>query len=122
MILNKDKVFIKDGQKENKVSTKSNKMFQQINRIMIDCMQGTALNNRDFSTRIFESKNANLVELTPLTKELKELLKAIVIIVDKRDFSVISIDMLEVSGDNTLLKFSNKEMNGTISDALFTIK
>lgn len=122
MILNKDKVFIKDGQKENKVSTKSNKMFQQINRIMIDCMQGTALNNRDFSTRIFESKNANLVELTPLTKELKELLKAIVIIVDKKDFSVISIDMLEVSGDNTLLKFSNKEMNGTISDALFTIK
>ncbi len=122
MILNKDKVFIKDGQKENKVSTKSNKMFQQINRIMIDCMQGTALNNRDFSTRIFENKNAGLVELTPLTKELKELLKSIVIIVDKKDFSVISIDMLEVSGDNTLLKFSNKEMNGTISDALFTIK
>ena len=48
MVLNKDKVFIKDGQKENTVSTKSNKLFQQINKIMIDCMQGTAFNNTDF--------------------------------------------------------------------------
>jgi len=51
MILNKDKVFIRDGQKENKISTRSNKLFQQINKIMIDCMQGTALNNPDFKTR-----------------------------------------------------------------------
>jgi outer membrane lipoprotein-sorting protein len=122
MILNKDKVFIKDGQKENKVSTRSNKLFQQINRIMVDCMQGTALDNHDFTTRVFVNKNTNLVELTPLTKELKQLLKAIVILVDRNDFSVVSIDMLEVSGDNTLLKFSNKEMNATISDALFAIK
>ena len=42
MIMNKDKVYVKDGQKENKISTKSNKLFQQINKIMIDCMQGTA--------------------------------------------------------------------------------
>ena len=57
MIINKDKVFVKDGQKENKISTKSNKLFQQINKIMIDCMQGTALSNPDFKTRIFENKN-----------------------------------------------------------------
>jgi outer membrane lipoprotein-sorting protein len=78
--------------------------------------------NHDFATRVFVNKNTNLVELTPLTKELKQLLKAIVILVDKNDFSVVSIDMREVSGDNTLLKFSNKEMNATISDSLFAIK
>ena len=48
MILNKDKAYVKDGAKESKVSTKSNKMFQQINKIMIDCMQGTTLDNTDF--------------------------------------------------------------------------
>jgi len=122
MILNKDKVFIKDGQKENMVSTKSNKLFQQINSIMMDCMQGTALNNRDFSTRVFANKHANLIELSPINKELKQLLRTIVIVLDKKDFSVISIDMQELSGDNTLLKFSNKEMNATISDALFAVK
>ena len=122
MILNKDKVFVKDGQKENKISTKSNKLFQQINKIMIDCMQGTALNNPEFKTRVFENKNNSLVELTPLTKAMKGLFKSFNVTVDKKDFSVVSIEMQELSGDNTLIRFTNKELNATIPDALFTIK
>ena len=122
MILNKDKVYVKDGQKENKISTKSNKLFQQINKIMIDCMQGTALNNPDFKTRVFENKTTSLVELTPLAKGMSAIFKSINVIVDKKDFSVVSIEMQELSGDNTLIRFTNKELNATISDALFTIK
>ena len=121
MILNKDKVYVKDGQKENKISTKSNKMFQQINRIMIDCMQGTALNNTDFKTRVFENKNTSLVELTPVTKGLKDLFKMINVTVDKKDFSVITIQMQELSGDNTIIRFTNKELNAALADNLFTI-
>ena len=122
MILNNDKVYVKDGSKENKLSAKSNKLFQQVNKIMIDCMQGSALDNTDFKTRIFENKNNSLVELTPVTKGLKELFKTINVVVDKKDFSVVSIEMQELSGDNTLLRFSNKELNATIPDELFTIK
>jgi outer membrane lipoprotein-sorting protein len=122
MILNKDKVYVKDGQKESKVSTKSNKMFQQINKIMIDCMQGTMLVNTDFKTRIFENKNSALVELTPVTKGMKEMFKSINVIVDKKDFSVSSIEMQELSGDNTIMRFTNKELNASIPDTLFDIK
>jgi len=122
MIMNKDKVYVKDGQKENKISTKSNKLFQQINKIMMDCMEGTALTNPDFKTRVFENKNSSLVELTPVTKALKELFRNINVIVDKKDYSVISIEMKELSGDNTIIRFINKELNANIPDALFTIK
>jgi outer membrane lipoprotein-sorting protein len=122
MILNKNKVYIKDGQKESKVSAGSNKMFQQINKIMIDCMQGTTLDNTDFKTRVFENKNTALVELTPVKKGMKEMFKSINVIVDKKDFSVSSIQMLELSGDNTILRFTNKELNASIPDTLFDIK
>jgi len=122
MILNKDKVYVKDGQKENKISTSSNKLFQQINKIMIDCMQGTALNNPNFTTSVFENKNMWLVELTPVTKGLKTLFKSINIIIYKKDFSVSSIDMLEMSGDNTLIRFINKELNVITPDSLFIIR
>lgn len=121
MILNKDKVYVKDGQKENKLSTKSNKLFQQINQIMIDCMQGTALNNPNFKTRVFEGKAGYLVELTPVTKGMKELFKTVNVVVDKKDFSVSEITMQELSGDNTIIHFVNKELNTTIADALFNI-
>ncbi|MBK8494260.1 MAG: outer membrane lipoprotein carrier protein LolA [Ferruginibacter sp.] len=122
MILNKDKVFVKDGQKETKVSTRSNKIFQQINKIMIDCMQGTTLDNTDFKTRVFENKTSALVELTPLTKGMKEMFTFINVIVDKKDFSVSSIQMQEISGDNTIMRFTNKELNVAIPDNLFDIK
>lgn len=122
MIINKDKVFVKDGQKENKVSTKSNKLFQQINKIMVDCVQGTALSNPDFKTRLFEGKSAYLVELSPVTKGLKEMFKTITVYVDKKDYSVNSLEMLELSGDNTIIRFVNKELNSNLADALFTIK
>jgi len=122
MILNKDKIYIKDGQKENKISAGSNKLFQQINKIMIDCMQGTALGNTDFKTKIFENKTSSLIELTPVTKNLATLFKTINVIVDNRDFSVTSIEMKEVSGDNTLIRFTNKELNASLPDSLFAIK
>ena len=122
MILNKDKAYVKDGAKESKVSTKSNKMFQQINKIMIDCMQGTTLDNTDFKARVFENKASALVELTPVAKGMKEMFKSINVIVDKKDFSVVSIQMQELSGDNTIMRFTNKEINAAIPDTLFDIK
>ena len=122
MIMNKDNVYIKDGQKENTVSSKSNKLFQQINKITIDCVQGTFLNNADFKSKVFENKAGYLVELTPTAKGIKELFKTIVIAIDKKDYSVNSIKMNEQSGDDTFIKFSNKELNTNIPDALFAIK
>ena len=102
MIINKNNVFIKDGQKENKISTTSNKLFGQINRMMVDCVQGTVLNNPDFRIKIFENNAAFLVELSPTAKALKAYFKNINIVVDKKDYSVTKIEMHELSGDYTI--------------------
>ncbi|MEO8582170.1 MAG: outer membrane lipoprotein carrier protein LolA [Flavitalea sp.] len=121
MIINGDKVLIKDGQKQNTISVKSNKLFQQINKITVDCVQGTFLNNTDFKTRIFESKNNYLIELSPVSKALKDYFKTINVVVDSKNYSIITIEMNENSGDDTLIRFTNKELNSTIPDATFTI-
>ena len=80
------------------------------------------LGNSDFKTRVFENKTSALVELVPVSKGLKELFKSINVIVDKKDFSVTSIEMRELSGDNTVMRFTNKELNASIPDNLFDIK
>jgi outer membrane lipoprotein-sorting protein len=122
MILNKDNMYIKDGQKENKISVKSNKIFQQINKITVDCVQGAVFNNPDFATSVYENKNDYLVELSPVTKGLKEFFKNIDVVIDKKDYSVTTIAMNENSGDNTIIHFTNRELNTAIPDALFAIK
>src|SRR6478609_6322863 len=77
MILNNNNIYIKDGQKENKISTSSNKLFQQVNKIVVDCVRGTAFSNTDFKVNVFESKQTYLIELTPVAKNLKEIFKNI---------------------------------------------
>jgi len=120
MILNNNNIYIKDGQKENKISASSNKLFQQINRIVIDCVKGSAFSNTDFTINIFENKQTYLIELSPVAKNLKDIFKSINVTVDKKDYSVLSIQMNEVSGDYTLINFVNKQINASLPDALFT--
>ncbi|WDF77943.1 outer membrane lipoprotein carrier protein LolA [Mucilaginibacter sp. KACC 22773] len=122
MIINKDNILVKDEQKENKINTKSNKLFQQINKIIIDCVQGSILSNPDFKVKVFENKGSYLVELAPLSKGIKDFFKSINISVDKKDNSVSNIDMQEPSGDNTTIHFINKEINANLPDALFAAK
>lgn len=121
MVINGTNVYIKDSQKENKISTKSNKLFQQINKVIVDCVKGGALESKDFTTRIFEGSNAFLAELTPVNKQMKGMFKNINIHIDKKEYAVSKVEMHEPSGDNTIITFSNRELNTNLVDALFAI-
>jgi len=121
LILNGGNIFTKDGQKENKISAGSNRVFRQVNRILLDCVSGNMLDNPDFQYRIFENSGSWLIELKPLEKNLQKLYKNINIIIDSKDYSAKSIEMVELSGDKTIIRFQNKELNAKIPDSVFLI-
>ena len=121
MILNGGKIFVKDGQKENRISANSSKVFQQVNRIMLDCVGGTVLSNPDFSPKVWEGSKSYLLELTPVAKNLRALYSIIVVTIDKKDFTALSLEMTEVSGDSNLIRFLNKELNAPLPATLFAI-
>ncbi len=122
LIMNGDQILIKEHDKENKMNVKSNKLFQQVNRIVVDCVRGTILDNKDFSVRVFQNESSWLLEMTPSGKSLKEFFQTVLVYADKKDYSVSMIDLREPIGDNTLIRFTQKELNATISDDLFIIK
>jgi len=122
VVINKNNVYVKDGQKENRISTKSNKLFQQINRMMVDCVQGTALSNTDFKVSVYEGNAGWMIELLPVARNMKDYFKKITLQLSKKDYSVNKLEMYEQSGDNTLISFLNKELNVSIPDALFAVK
>jgi outer membrane lipoprotein-sorting protein len=120
IVMNGDKMLVRDNQKENRINVKSSKLFQQVNRIMIDCVQGTILDSKDFTTRVFENGTTFLLEMTPVSKTLREFFQTIVLTVDKKDYSAKSIAMNEPMGDMTLIKFEHKKLNESIPDTVFT--
>ncbi|KYP14577.1 outer membrane lipoprotein carrier protein LolA [Flavihumibacter sp. CACIAM 22H1] len=122
LIINGKNIYIKDGQKENRVSVRSNKLFQKINQLTIDCIKGTVFSNPDFSVKAFENKQQYLVEMTPVSKDMLEFFSTILVRIDRSDYAVSSINMMEKGGDFTLISFHNKEVNQAIADAIFQQK
>lgn len=122
MIMNGNYVYIKDGQQENKISIKSNKLFQKINKITVDCIKGSILNNTDFKVVAFENQQQYLLEMTPVTTGMSEFFLRIEVTIDRKDYSVIRINMIEPGGDNTIISFQQKELNATIDDSVFSVK
>jgi outer membrane lipoprotein-sorting protein len=119
LIINQDKVIIKDGQKTSSFSSRSNKLFTVINNIIMDCVQGTALDNKDFTPSLYTNEKTELLMLTPVKKELKEYFQNIQVYLDAHDGSVVKIDMLEPSGDNTVITFTDKQINVPVADSEF---
>jgi outer membrane lipoprotein-sorting protein len=122
LVINGKDIRIKDAQKENKVSGKNNKLFEQINKITVDCVRGTVLDNADFFTKASENAQYYRLELTPVNKTMKAYFQTIVLLVDKQDYSVSKITMAELSGDDTTISFLHKQLNTNIPDAVFSAK
>lgn len=121
-VLNNDKVMIKNNQKQTNINANSNKLFKLISQITVDCINGNILSSKQFKTSILENGNSYRITLIPKLKELNSLLSEIVILISKKDYTVETIEMKEVSNDFTLMTFSNKEINKPISDEVFSVR
>ncbi len=122
IIINKDKVMIKDEKKTTKYDMNSNKVFKEINDIMLSCVQGTIFKSNKFKTSYFENEKGYKLELIPLSKNMKETFKKINLYFDKNVTSVSKMEMVETSEDVTTLDFINKKINAPVSEAIFIVK
>jgi outer membrane lipoprotein-sorting protein len=120
--INKDKMFIKDKGKVSKYDINSNKMFKSINEMMVSTVDGTLLNNKDYKTSYYENEKFYLLELIPIQKGAKDFLKAIHLYIDKTDYSVLKVKMIEPGDDYTLIEFANRKTNQAIGDEKFIVK
>ena len=122
IVINKDKILIKDEKKTTKYDMNSNKVFKEINDIMLSCVQGTIFKSAKFKTIYFENEKFYKLEMQPLIKSMKDTFKKINLYFDKSVSSVVKIEMIEVNTDDTTIEFFNKKLNGQISETLFYIK
>lgn len=123
IVINKDKILIKDeNNKVKKYDMNANKVFKEINDIMISCVNGEILKSNKFRVHYFESDKSYKLELIPLLKSMKESLKKINMYFDKSVTSVVKLEMVENGDDTTTIDFMNKKINAPVSPDKFILK
>jgi outer membrane lipoprotein-sorting protein len=122
MVINNGKMLIRDDEKSTQMDMHKNKVFQDVNNIIINSVKGNVFAGTDFTVTAFENATQLKLDMRPLSKGLKDFFQSIIIYINKKDYSAVKIVMNEISGDNTVISFTNKEINGKIDDALFAVK
>ena len=121
IIFNHDTILIQDENKTNSYDAASNRMFREINNIMLSMVNGTILESNNFDFEYFEDPSGYMLELTPLDQSMKEFLSKIRLFVNKNDYSVDELYMIEKSGDYTHIRFINKSLNEEIPEHIFDL-
>lgn len=122
IVINKEKVIIKDEKKTTKYDMNSNKVFKEINDIMLSCVQGTIFKSNKFKTSYYENDKFYKLELIPQVKNMKETFKKINLYFDKSVTSVAKMEMIESNEDLTSLDFTNKKLNAPVAETIFIVK
>jgi outer membrane lipoprotein-sorting protein len=109
------------GDRTSKVPVKSSKIFGEISRLMAGGISGSGLvDSPDFDSQVMVGKDDYKIVLTPGKKELKEMFLSVQLFINKVDYRVRSVELVEQGGDKTTFVLENLVVNGVVDDLLFS--
>ncbi|MDR0413384.1 MAG: outer membrane lipoprotein carrier protein LolA [Dysgonamonadaceae bacterium] len=121
-ILNDKKILMQTGKSRNVVDIRSNRLFQEVVKIMMNSINGNSLTDtKSFRPAYYWGEKEWKIVLVPLQKELKKMFASIELTLNVNDYSVDTIRMNEPNGDTTTIRLSGKQFNPKIQDEKFAV-
>lgn len=120
-IMNGEKVILQSENNKNEINLNSSKQFQQISKIILGGVSGNGLmDSSDFRIFFYTSNEDYKLQLQPLKKEIKSLFSQINLFVSKGDGSINKVEMIEKTGDKTIIRFLSMKRNIALNDEVFS--
>ena len=121
-IMNGEKVLLQSSTSTTTGDVASNRIYRMIARIMMDTVTGKCLaGSGDFSVKTESSSGGTVAVLTPLKREMKSMFKEVRLHFGKDDY-VETIELVEGTGDRTVIKLSSVKYNTEVDPSLFTVR
>jgi outer membrane lipoprotein-sorting protein len=96
-------------------------LFSMVNQLG-KVIQGDVFNYKnEFQFSYFENTTTYKVVLIPRIKSLKKYFVQLILLFDKKQFSVAQITMVEKKSEYTQISFHNRKINEPLKDELFKI-
>ena len=121
-VLNGDKVLLKNKQRNDVIDVNQNKMFREIARVMMSSVVGNCLlGDKTFKTTIATTNGEWIATLIPQRKDMRQMFQKIVLHFNQQRAVVNCVEMVEKSGDKTVINLKNIRTNETINAAIFSV-
>ncbi len=121
VVINDGVVQISDDGKDQEFQVKGNRIFEQVNNIIVASMKGDVIDNDDFDVRLFENDQYYLVRLKPLKREVSQVIHEMEMYFEKTSLQISKIRMNEPNDDYTLIRYTNRKINEPIPASVFTL-
>lgn len=118
ILFKNEMLFINDEGKKNNVDIGSNKMFKQLNNLIINSVKGDMFDEEEFDITYFKNGENSEVHSSPKDKKFSKYIKAFHITFNDEG-DVVEIKMIEQSEDYTKIVFNNRAVNITLPDEIF---
>lgn len=114
-----EKLFINDEGNKSNIDIGSNKMFKQLNNLIISSIKGDMFDEAEFDIEYFKNGKKDVVHFSPKDEKFVKFIKTFHITFNDLG-DVVEVKMIETSEDYTKIIFTNKELNKPLPDAIFT--
>ncbi|AUP79585.1 LolA family protein [Flavivirga eckloniae] len=118
VLFKNETLFINDEGKKSNIDIGSNKMFKQLNTLIINSVKGDLFDENEFDITYFKDGANSKVYFSPKDKKFSKYIKAFQILFNEMG-DVVELKMIEPSEDYTKIVFSNRAVNTNLSDAIF---
>ncbi|HNP19751.1 MAG TPA: outer membrane lipoprotein carrier protein LolA [Fulvivirga sp.] len=122
IIFHNNEIVINDEGKISEFDISSSKAFVEINDIIVNSVSGNILQEDQFTIEYFESKDYYKAKMYPKVFRMKSYIDIIEVYLDKKDFTVASIKLVEKEKDYTLIDFFDKKLNEPVANEEFEVK
>lgn len=121
IIIHDNRFQIRDGDKLSSYDIDANPAFREINALITDLVQGKVATDGRFKMEILENHNTYLVKMHPLDQNLAGVISGMEIHFLKKDLQVDHVIIREGPEDFTLIRFTERKINESIPDSIFTV-
>ncbi|AUS07328.1 cell envelope biogenesis protein LolA [Tamlana carrageenivorans] len=118
IIFKENKIFINDEGRKSDIDIGRNKLFKQLNNLIISSVKGDMFDKDKFHMEYFKTEEGSLVYFSPKDEKLAQFIKSFHITFNGHA-DVTEVKMIEHSNDYTKILFSNKTLNQPIDEAVF---
>jgi len=121
IVINGDGISILDDQKVKHYDASANMLFGRIKEVIMNMVNGKMFDDSDYHTTIEKTDGLYKVHFETVNPAMKDYIASIDLFFTANDYQLSKIRMNEASGDDTVVKFTNRRLNQPVADSCFTL-